>query len=137
MDISQYTLNPPVEIFEKLGQVTNTNSVYNQTLIGIKEKILDKFTEELNKAKSKRPLELENEHIRRCECAVKYLPETMKNALEVELRHCKDDIGQLIRSNENKLRRKEFLKILSEEKAKFKPMGKKIGEFIRQIPVVS
>lgn len=31
--------------------------------------------------------------------------------------------------------RKEFIRILSEEKTKFKPLGKKVGEFTRQIPI--
>ncbi|CAF4248425.1 unnamed protein product [Rotaria sp. Silwood2] len=103
MDISGYTLNPPTDIFERFGQVNQTNPVYNQALNQIKEKILVKFREELDKAKSKQPPDSENIHIRKFESAVKYLPDAMRNALEVELRHCKEDIVQLIQDNENKL----------------------------------
>ncbi|UJR17604.1 hypothetical protein I4U23_004500 [Adineta vaga] len=103
MDISSYTLNPPTDIFEKFGQVNQTNPVYNRVLNQIKEKILAKFREELDKAKSRQPPDSENIHIRRFESAVKYLPDAMRNALEVELKHCKDDILQLIQDNETKL----------------------------------
>ncbi|CAM4824411.1 unnamed protein product [Rotaria magnacalcarata] len=103
MDISGYTLNPPTDIFERFGQVNQTNPIYNQALNEIREKILAKFREELDKAKSRQPPNSENIHIRKFESAVKYLPEAMRNALEVELKHCKDDIVQLIRDNEIKL----------------------------------
>lgn len=103
MDISGYTLNPPTDIFERFGQVNQTNPIYNQALNQIREKILAKFREELDKAKLRHPPGSGNTHIRRFESAVKYLPEAMRNALEVELKHCKDDITQLIGDNENKL----------------------------------
>ncbi|CAM2727660.1 unnamed protein product [Rotaria socialis] len=103
MDISGYTLNPPTDIFEKFRQVNQTNPIYNQALNQIRENILAKFRAELDKAKSNQPPNSENIHIRKFESAVKYLPETMKNALEVELRHCKDDIVQIIHDNETKL----------------------------------
>ena len=103
MDINSYPLNPPTDIFEKFKRVNQTNPVYREALDKIREKIFTKFREELDKAKSKQPPDSENFHIRRFESAVKYLPEAMKNALEVELKHCKDDIGQLIRDNESKL----------------------------------
>jgi hypothetical protein len=103
MDISGYTLNPPTDIFERFGQVNQTNPIYNEALNQIREKIIMKFREELDKAKSKQPPDSENIHIRRFESAVKYLPEKMRTAIEVELKHCKDDIVQLIRDNENKL----------------------------------
>lgn len=32
--------------------------------------------------------------------------------------------------------RKDFITYLNEEKAKFKPLGKKIGEFKREIPII-
>lgn len=103
MDISGYTLNPPTDIFDRFGKVEQTNPIYNQALNLIREKILAKFREELDKAKSRQPPDSQNIHIKRFESAVKYLPEAMRNALEVELKHCKDDITQLIGDNENKL----------------------------------
>ncbi|CAF3122629.1 unnamed protein product, partial [Rotaria sp. Silwood2] len=103
MNINQYTLNPLTDIFARFEQVNNTNPVYNEALSTIKEKILTKFREELDKAKSKQPPDSENIHIRRFESAVKYLPEAMRSALEVELKYCKDDIVLRIRDNEKKL----------------------------------
>ncbi|CAF4940587.1 unnamed protein product, partial [Rotaria magnacalcarata] len=41
--------------------------------------------------------------MRRFESAVKYLPESMENALEIELQHCKDDIKRLVQYSELKL----------------------------------
>ncbi|CAF3071063.1 unnamed protein product, partial [Rotaria sp. Silwood2] len=67
MDISQYTLNPPTDIFARFEQVNDTNPVYNEALSTIREKILTKFREELDKAKSKQPPESNNIHIRRFE----------------------------------------------------------------------
>ncbi|CAF4680283.1 unnamed protein product, partial [Rotaria sp. Silwood2] len=103
MDMNQYTMNPPADIFARFEQVNNTNPVYNEALSTIKEKILTKFREELDKAKSKQPPDSENIHIRRFESAVKYLSEAMRSALEVELKYCKDDIVLRIRDNEKKL----------------------------------
>lgn len=103
MDISGYTLNPPTDIFEKFGQVNQTNPIYKQALDQIREKILTKFREELDKAKWKEPPNSDNVHIRRFESAVNYLPQAMRNALELELKHCKDDIDRLVQDNENKL----------------------------------
>ncbi|CAF4622945.1 unnamed protein product, partial [Rotaria sp. Silwood2] len=100
---NQYTLNPPTDIFARFEQVNDTNPVYNEALSTIREKILTKFREELDKAKSKQPPESNNIHIRRFESAVKYLPEAMRSALEVELKYCKDDIVLRIRDNEKKL----------------------------------
>ncbi|CAF4919305.1 unnamed protein product, partial [Rotaria magnacalcarata] len=41
--------------------------------------------------------------MRRFESAVKYLPESMENALEIELQHCKGDIKRLVQYSELKL----------------------------------
>ncbi len=68
--------------------MNQTNPIYNQALNKIREKILAKLREELDKVKSKQPSDSENIHVRRLESAVKCLPEAMRNALEVELRHC-------------------------------------------------
>jgi hypothetical protein len=103
MDLSSYTLNPPTDIFAKFLEVNSNNPVYHQALIIIKERILDKFRKELEQAKSRLPPNPENVHIRRFESAVKHLPDEMRNTLEVELKHCKDDIALLIRDNNTKL----------------------------------
>ncbi|CAF4581295.1 unnamed protein product [Rotaria sp. Silwood2] len=103
MDIRDYYLNPPTDIFAKFAQVNHTNPLYNEALIRIKNIIVTKLREELKQAILEEPPNLENNHIRRFESAVKCLPETMRIALEVELKHCKDDINQLIQDNNNKL----------------------------------
>ncbi|CAF0898603.1 unnamed protein product [Adineta steineri] len=103
MDISEYTLNPPKNIFEKLANVNSTNQIYSEVLDKLRKIILEKFRNELERAKIKQTIDITNEHIRRFESAVIYLPESMKNALEVELHHCTDDIRRLIQYSELKL----------------------------------
>ncbi|CAM4986929.1 unnamed protein product [Rotaria socialis] len=103
MDISEYMLNPPKNIFEKLANVNSTNQIYSEVLDKLRKLILEKFRNELERAKTKQTIDITNEHIRRFESAVKYLPEPMKNALEIELQHCKDDITRLIQYSQLKL----------------------------------
>ena len=83
MDLDEYLFNPPRTIFENFEQVKDTNPVYNQALETIRTKITTKCQEELRKAKEKMPPDPENEHIRRFECAMRYLPETMKMLLKL------------------------------------------------------
>ncbi|CAF0938955.1 unnamed protein product [Adineta steineri] len=103
MDISGYTLNPPTDIFAKFGEVNNTDPIYHQALNTIKERIFAKLRKELDEAKSKQPTNPENIHIRKFESAVKYLPDAMRNALEVELAYCKADIILHIKDTEANL----------------------------------
>ncbi|CAF2963370.1 unnamed protein product [Rotaria sp. Silwood2] len=92
MDIGLYTLHPPKEIFEKFEAAKNTNLIYNSALNKIRESITAKFRQELELAKKTMPRNPSNIHIRKFESAVKHLPETLKNALEIELEYCKKDI---------------------------------------------
>ncbi|CAF1513606.1 unnamed protein product, partial [Adineta steineri] len=103
MDISEYALNPPKNIFEKLASVNSINQIYSEVLDKLKKIILEKFRNEIEQAKTKQTIDITNEHVRRFQSAVKYLPESMKNALEVELHHCKDDIRRLIQYRELKV----------------------------------
>lgn len=103
LDISDYTLNPPIDIFEKFAQVNATNTIYDQSLRQIQEEIFSKFREELNKATSRMPPDPDNPHIRKIESALRYLPETLKNALEPKLNQCKEDIQKIIQDHDNKL----------------------------------
>jgi hypothetical protein len=98
MDIDRYNLNPPADIFKKFKEVDNTNPIYDQALTIIKEKIFDKLRAELDAAKSKKPLDPENIHIRNFESGVKYLPEDMRSALEVELIILSDVFKIMIRN---------------------------------------
>ncbi|CAF4871850.1 unnamed protein product [Rotaria socialis] len=104
MDISEYMLNPPKNIFEKLPNVNSTNQIYSEVLDKSRKLILEKIRNELERAKTKQTIDITNEHIRRFESAVKYLPESMKNALEIELQHCKGDIKRLIQYSELNLK---------------------------------
>ncbi|CAF3393714.1 unnamed protein product, partial [Rotaria socialis] len=101
MDIDKYILNPPIDLFEKLVQVKNINPIYTQALNKLRENIINKFRQELELAKSVRPLNQSNIHIRKFESSVKHLPETMKDVLEVELKHCKEDIDSMMKTNKN------------------------------------
>ncbi|CAF3967980.1 unnamed protein product, partial [Rotaria sordida] len=96
MNIDIYVLNPPIDIFEKFTAVKNINPIYNQALNKIKENIISKFRKELELAKLLIPPNPKNIHIRKFECAIKYLPEDMRNILELELKYCKDDINFMI-----------------------------------------
>ena len=102
MDISSYTLHPPSDIFAKFAQVNNTNPVYHQAYNTIKEAIFSNLRKELEVAKSKQPPNPENIHIRKFESAVKYLPADMREHLEAELKHCKEDIERAIRDNDTR-----------------------------------
>ncbi|CAF4280684.1 unnamed protein product, partial [Rotaria magnacalcarata] len=96
-------LNPPKKIFEKLANVNSTNQIYSEVLDKLRKLILEKFRNELERAKTKQTIDITNEHMRRFESTVKYLPESMENALEIELQHCKDDIKRLVQYSELKL----------------------------------
>ncbi|CAF4467012.1 unnamed protein product [Rotaria magnacalcarata] len=96
-------LNPPKKIFEKLANVNSTNQIYSEVLDKLKKLILEKCRNELERAKTKQTIDITNEHMRRFESAVKYLPESMENALEIELQHCKGDIKRLVQYSELKL----------------------------------
>ncbi|CAF4500527.1 unnamed protein product [Rotaria socialis] len=93
-----------VNIFEKLPNVNSTNQIYSEVLDKSRKLILEKIRNELERAKTKQTIDITNEHIRRFESAVKYLPESMKNALEIELQHCKGDIKRLIQYSELNLK---------------------------------
>ncbi|CAF1631319.1 unnamed protein product [Rotaria magnacalcarata] len=104
MDISRYVMNPPTDIFDKFGAAESLNSVYSQALDKIKEIIVTKFRKELDIAKNEKPPNPSNSHIRRFEFAVKYLPEDMKDALETELKYCKEDIELMTKYNMDELK---------------------------------
>jgi hypothetical protein len=89
LDLAQFTLNPPKDIFAKFELVTGVNSVYSEAEYQIKEQIFEKFRKELELARLYKPADNENKHIRRFESAVKFLPINMKDALELELGNCK------------------------------------------------
>ncbi|CAF3330256.1 unnamed protein product [Rotaria sp. Silwood2] len=103
MDINKYTLNPPADIFAKFGEVSNVKPIYHQAYNKIKEAILTKLRQELDDAKTKQPLSCDNIYIRNFESAIKYLPKEMKESLEIELKHCKEDIARLIQDHNNKV----------------------------------
>lgn len=103
MDISKYTLHPPSDIFAKFGEVNNTNPVYHEAYNKIKEAILAKLRHELSEAKLKLSPTVDNIHIRKFQSAVKYLPKDMAEALEIELKYCKEDIEQAIHQRYKKL----------------------------------
>ncbi|CAM4847075.1 unnamed protein product, partial [Rotaria magnacalcarata] len=100
---SEYMLNPPKKSFEKLANVNSTNQIYSEVLDKLRKLILENFRNELERAKTKQTIDITNEHMRRFESAVKYLPESMENAREIELQHCKGDIKRLVQYSELKL----------------------------------
>jgi DNA polymerase III delta prime subunit len=89
MDITEYILNPPKKVLEKLDSVNSTNQIYSEVSDKLKKIILEKFRNELARAKTEQTVDITNEYIRRFESALIYLPESMKKALEFELQICK------------------------------------------------
>ncbi|CAF4095909.1 unnamed protein product [Rotaria sp. Silwood2] len=104
LNISDYPWNPPTDIFEKFDEVKDTNPIYEQALKSIQKVIVDKFREELKLATLEKPPNPDNQHIRNFELAVKYLPEKVKSALEIELKHCKENIHRIILNIEDDLK---------------------------------
>ena len=92
-DISDYFLYPPIDIFSRLEEASSTNPIYSKALNRIRETIVAKLMEELEKARLAKVSSSSNIHLRRFETAVKYLPQTMREALEVALRYCREDIN--------------------------------------------
>ncbi|CAF1468516.1 unnamed protein product [Adineta steineri] len=90
-----------MDIFEKLKQVRNINTIYTEALYELRKNIIDKFRQELELAKLVTPLNPSNIHIRKFESSVKYLPETIRNVLEVELKHCREDMTSKIQNINN------------------------------------
>lgn len=103
MDIQSYTLNPPIEIFLKFQEVSNTNPIYHEALSQVRQKIIEKLRKELELAKNQMPPNRDSIYIRRFESAIKHLPDDLKNSLEIDLKHCKDDILSNIDQNNNQL----------------------------------
>ena len=90
MDISDYFLYPPIDIFSKLEEASGMDPIYHEALDTIRKRVVAKLMEELEKAKASDSSHI---HLRRFETAVKYLPQTMKEALEVALKYCREDIN--------------------------------------------
>ncbi|CAF3535937.1 unnamed protein product [Rotaria sp. Silwood1] len=104
MDMNEYTLNPPKDIFDKLGRVSDINPRYAQALDAIRRSILTKFRKELDEAKKKQPPNPDNIHIRKFESGVKYLPKDMQETLEADLKHCRYEINKNIENNDRDLK---------------------------------
>lgn len=95
MDISEYFFHPPIYIFAKFEDVISVDSKYIEAFNKIKKIIFLKFKKELDQSRLEKSPDKKIIHLRRFESAVKYLPEIIRNALEIELKHCKDDITLL------------------------------------------
>ncbi|CAF4867046.1 unnamed protein product, partial [Rotaria sp. Silwood1] len=104
MDMNEYTLNPPRDIFDQLGKVSATNFRYVQALEEIRRGILIKFRKELDEAKKQLPPNPDNNHIRKFESGFRYLPKDMQETLEIDLQHCKDEIKKTIENNDRDLK---------------------------------
>ncbi|CAF1185261.1 unnamed protein product [Adineta steineri] len=106
MDFNKYVSNPPADFFNKFSEAKSTNPVYSKALNTIKDNIVTKFRKELELAKLVNPPNSNNIHIRTFEFAVKYLPEDMRSALEVELEYCKKDINIKAQDTNNEFENK-------------------------------
>ena len=106
MNIESYRLYPPKDIFIKFQEVSNTNTIYQEALNKVQQQIIKKFQDELTSAKEQMPPNLDNNnHIRRFESAVKYLPDDLRGSLEIDLQNSKDDISVNIKKNEEEFNR--------------------------------
>ncbi|CAF4640605.1 unnamed protein product [Rotaria socialis] len=102
-DISEYTLNPPKDIFDRLEKVKETDERYVKALDELRKGIRSKFRKELDDALKRKPPDHDNIHIRRFEAAIKYLPNDLQTGLEIEFKHCKEQITKDIQQNDKEL----------------------------------
>ncbi|CAF1450986.1 unnamed protein product, partial [Adineta steineri] len=102
-DISEYTLNPPKDIFARLEKVKETDERYVKALGDLNIGIMSKFRKELDDAIKKKPPNPDNIHIRRFEAAIKHLPDDLQTGLEIEFKHCKEQITKDIQQNDKEL----------------------------------
>ncbi|CAF0898623.1 unnamed protein product [Adineta steineri] len=102
-DISEYTLNPPKDIFDRLEKVKETDERYVKALGDLRIGIMSKFRKELDDAIKKKPPNPDNIHIRRFEAAIKHLPDDLQKSLKVEFKHCKEQITKDIQQNDKEL----------------------------------
>ncbi|CAF4333156.1 unnamed protein product, partial [Rotaria sp. Silwood2] len=103
MDINEYTLNPPKDIFDRLEKVKETDERYVKALEELRKCIRGKFRKELDDAIRKKPSNPDNIHIRRFEAAIKYLPDDLQTGLEVEFKYCREQITKDIQQNDKEL----------------------------------
>jgi hypothetical protein len=103
IDISEYTLNPPKDIIERLEKVKEDDERYVKALDKLRTGIMSRFRKELDDAIKMKPPNPDNIHIRRFEVAIKYLPDDWQTGLEIEFKHCKEQIKKHIAENDKEL----------------------------------
>ena len=89
LDLTSFALNPPVDILKEFDKASRLNPIYSQSANDIRKKILEKFRKELDLAREHQPANTDNNHIRRFESAIKFIPDDMRASLEPELLSCK------------------------------------------------
>jgi len=95
-DISEYAHHSPKEIFAKLEGEKD----FDEAMKILKKVISEKFHDRLDQAKKVNPPSLENEHLKKCEKALNYLPDDMKSEIQNLILEAKKDIEKNILSVE-------------------------------------
>jgi hypothetical protein len=95
-DIGEYAHHSPKEIFAKLEGEAD----FDEAMKILKKVISEKFHDRLDQAKQVKPPSLENEHLKKCEKAMNYLPDNMKSEIQSFILEAKKDIEKNILSVE-------------------------------------
>jgi hypothetical protein len=95
-DIGEYAHHSPKEIFAKLEGEAD----FDEAMKILKKVISEKFHDRLDQAKQVKPPSLENEHLKKCEKAMNYLPDDMKSEIQSFILEAKKDIEKNILSVE-------------------------------------
>jgi hypothetical protein len=93
IEIKDYFLNPPKLVLEKLEKVAHRNLRYSQTLIKIKQSIMERLTSTLKEAKEAHP-DKRHENMQLVQSALGSLPIEMKDAIQVQIENLQRFIAQ-------------------------------------------
>ncbi|MBX9585798.1 MAG: hypothetical protein K2X50_00940 [Gammaproteobacteria bacterium] len=103
-ELKDYPAYPPKEIFEKFQEVATKDRKYTHALAKIKSGILERCRKVLEAARECALPAERNPHIRQVTVALKFLPDDLRKALEVELDAAKEEIKGLVDEHESRVK---------------------------------
>ncbi len=103
-ELKDYPAYPPKEIFEKFQEVATKDRKYTHALAKIKSGILERCRKVLEAARESALPAERNPHIRQVTVALKFLPDDLRKALEVELDAAREEIKGLVEEHENRVK---------------------------------
>ena len=112
-ELSEYVHHSPKEVYDKL----KGDEDFVESLKLLKTIISEKFNEKLDLAKKVKPPTLENEHLNKCEKALNYLPDDMKNEIQTLILDTRKEIEKNILNGEldllSQLNNSDYVHVLS------------------------